>query len=110
MNSIRVLIVDDHAVVRLGLKTLLKDEPDINVVAEAGSAEQAFIQVENHLPDVVVLDIQLPDKNGIDVCQKIIECFPNIKVVMLTSYANEVFLEQSIRAGASGYVLKQVGE
>lgn len=106
--SIRVLIVDDHAVVRLGLKTLLSDEAGITVVAEAESAEQAMIQTENHMPDVVVLDIQLPGRSGIEVCQDILAKYPQIKVVMLTSYASEVFLEQAVRAGASGYVLKQV--
>jgi two-component system, NarL family, response regulator DevR len=106
---IKVLIVDDHAVVRLGLKTLLSEEEDIEVVAEAATAEQALIQTAAQQPDVVVLDIQLPDRNGVDVCQEIIGKFPNIRVVMLTSHANDVFLEQAIRAGASGYVLKQVG-
>ncbi len=107
--SIRVLIVDDHAVVRLGLKTLLADELDIEVVAEAGSSEQALIQTKNHQPDVIILDIQLPDRNGIEVCQEILEKFPKTKVVMLTSHASDTFLEQAVRAGASGYVLKQVG-
>ncbi len=107
--SIRVLIVDDHAVVRLGLKTLLADEKDIEVVGEAGTAEQAFSQTERTLPDVVVLDIQLPGENGIKACQSIVAKFPNTRVVMLTSHANDAFLEESVRAGASGYVLKQVG-
>lgn len=107
--SIRVLIVDDHAVVRLGLKTLLADEIDIEVVAEAANSEQALIQTKNYQPDVIVLDIQLPDRSGIDACEDILKRFPETKVVMLTSHANEQFLEQAVRAGASGYVLKQVG-
>lgn len=107
--SIRVLIVDDHAVVRTGLKALLADEPAIEVVAEAVSAEQALIQTKSQLPDVVVLDIQLPDRTGIEACREIIQQHPNTRVVMLTSHASDVFLEQAIRAGASGYVLKQVG-
>lgn len=107
--TIKVLIVDDHAVVRLGLKTLLAEENDIEVVAEAENAEKALIMVGIHRPDVVVLDIQLPDKSGLDVCSQIKTQQPFIKVVMLTSHANDLFLEQALKNGASGYVLKQVG-
>jgi two-component system, NarL family, response regulator DevR len=107
--TIRVLIVDDHAVVRLGLKTLLAEETEIQVVAEAENSAQALIQTRKHLPDVVVLDIQLPDQSGIDTCQQVLSQFSQTRVVMLTSHANEQFLEQAIKAGASGYVLKQVG-
>ena len=107
--TIKVLIVDDHAVVRLGLKTLLADEEDIEVVAEAENAEKAMIQAGIHHPDVVVLDIQLPDKSGLEVCSQIKAKQPLIKVVMLTSHADDQFLEQALRNGASGYVLKQVG-
>jgi two-component system, NarL family, response regulator DevR len=109
MNRIRLLIVDDHVVVRLGLRTLLSDEPDIEIVAEAGSAEEALVQVKNHEPDVVILDIQLPGRSGIEACRDIRAQFPNVRVVMLTSHGGESFLDQAIRAGASGYVLKQVG-
>lgn len=109
MEKIKVMVVDDHAVVRLGLRTLLTDEADLEVVAEASSAEQALLQAEKLRPDVVILDIQLPGRNGIQVCQEILTRFERIKVVMLTSHADDAFLDQSIRAGASGYVLKQVG-
>jgi len=96
-------------VVRAGLRSLLTDEADLEVVAEADSSEDALIQVRNHAPDVVIMDIQLPGKSGIEVCREITEDFPNTKVVMLTSHAGDSFLEQAIRAGASGYVLKKVG-
>ena len=109
MKKIRLLIVDDHAVVRLGLRTLLSDEPDLDVVAEAGSAEEALKQIEVYHPEVVILDIQLPGRSGIEVCREIRDLFPETKVVVLTSHAGENFLEQAMRAGASGYVLKQVG-
>jgi two-component system, NarL family, response regulator DevR len=109
MNRIRLLIVDDHAIVRLGLRSLLADEADIEIVAEAGSAEEAMLQVKNSNPDVVILDIQLPGRSGIEACRDIISQYPGVKVVMLTSHAGDSFLEQAIRAGASGYVLKQVG-
>lgn len=109
MNKIRLLIVDDHEVVRLGLKTLLNDEPDMIVVAEAGNSEQALIQAESARPDVVILDIQLPGRSGLEVCREIVERYPSIKVVMLTSHSTIGFAEEALRVGASGYVLKQVG-
>jgi two-component system, NarL family, response regulator DevR len=107
--NIKVLIVDDHAVVRLGLNTLLSDEKDIVIVGEAANAVQAMAQIELQKPDVVILDIQIPGKNGIEVCKDIVNQYPNTKVVMLTSHTSDEFITQAIRAGASGYVLKQVG-
>lgn len=109
MAAIRLLIVDDHAVVRLGLRTLLSDESDLEIVAEAGTAEEAFRKVKELSPDIAVVDIQLPGRSGIEVCRDIREQFPSTRVVILTSHAGESFLEQAMRAGASGYVLKQVG-
>jgi len=109
MAAIRLLIVDDHAVVRLGLRTLLSDEPDLEIVAEAGNAEEALKKVRELSPDIAVVDIQLPGRSGIEVCRDIREQFPSTRVVILTSHAGESFLEQAMRAGASGYVLKQVG-
>lgn len=109
MSRIRLLIVDDHEVVRLGLKTLLGDEPDLDVVGEANSAEQALVQVENSKPDVVVMDIQLPGRSGLEACLEIRKRFPQVKIVILTSHNGITYAEQAIRAGASGYVLKQVG-
>jgi len=102
------LIVDDHQVVRAGLRSLLAEEADLEVVAEADSSEEALVQVKNFAPDVVVLDIQLPGQSGLEACRNITDNFPKIKVVILTSYANQSFLQQAIRAGASGYVLKKV--
>ncbi len=109
MTPIRVMIVDDHAVVRLGLRALLGDEPDLEVVAEAGTAEEALSRVAECRPDVAIVDIQLPGKSGIEVCREIRASFPSTRVVILTSHSAENFLEQAMRAGASGYVLKQVG-
>ena len=109
MSQIRLLIVDDHEVVRLGLRTLLEGESDLKVVAEAGTAEDALVQTENHQPDVVILDIQLPGRSGLDVCREIRRKFPQTQVVMLTSSVNENFIVDALRAGAIGYVLKQVG-
>jgi len=109
MNRIRLLIVDDHEVVRLGLRTLLSGEADFQIVAEAGTAEEALVQVAHHHPDVAILDIQLPGRSGLDACRDIRKQFPQTRVVILTSHVSDSFTEQALRAGASGYVLKQVG-
>lgn len=109
MNRIRLLIVDDHEVVRLGLRTLFGDEPDLEVVAEAGTAEEALVQVANHHPEVAILDIQMPGRSGLEACQEIRKKFPETQVVILTSHGGEGFAEKALRAGAAGYVLKQVG-
>jgi DNA-binding NarL/FixJ family response regulator len=105
----RILLVDDHEVVRLGLKALLDRHPNFEVVGEAGSAHDAVQQVEALQPDVVVMDIRLPGGSGIEACQEISEKHPNSKVIMLTSYAEDEMLFSAIRAGAAGYVLKQIG-
>jgi len=108
MTKQRILLVDDHEVVRLGLRSLLERHPQFEVVAEAGTARDAIEQVEQYSPDVVVMDIRLPGGSGIEACEEISEKFPNTKVIMLTSYAEDEMLFSAIRAGASGYVLKQI--
>lgn len=109
MTKQRIILVDDHEVVRLGLKSLLERHPQFEVIAEAGSAKEALEQVERMLPDVVLMDIRLPGTSGIEACEEITKKFPDIKVIMLTSYAEDDMLFSAIRAGASGYVLKQIG-
>lgn len=108
MPKQRILIVDDHEVVRLGLKALLEQHPHFEVVAEAGNAKEAMEQVERWLPDVVLMDIRLPGASGIEVCEKITNNYPEIKVIILTSYAEDEMLFSAIRSGASGYILKQI--
>jgi DNA-binding NarL/FixJ family response regulator len=108
MTKQRILLVDDHEVVRLGLRALLERHPQFEVVAEAGTARDAIEQVEQYSPDVVVMDIRLPGGSGIEACEEISEKFPETKVIMLTSYAEDEMLFSAIRAGASGYVLKQI--
>jgi two-component system response regulator DevR len=95
--------------VRIGLKSLLERHPQFEVVGEAGSAREALEQVESLKPNVVVMDIRLPGTSGIDACEQIVNQFPETKVLMLTSYAEDEMLFSAIRAGASGYVLKQIG-
>lgn len=109
MNKIRVLLVDDHEVVRLGLATLLHDVPCVSAVGEAGSAEEAIQAVQKFKPDVVVMDIRLPGESGIEACRQIKAEHPKVNVLMLTSYAEDSLVFKALEAGASGYVLKQVG-
>jgi two-component system, NarL family, response regulator DevR len=104
-----ILLVDDHEVVRLGLKSLLEHNDQFQVVAEAGTAKEAVEMVEKYQPDVVLMDIRLPGPSGIDACQEITDRWPDVRVVILTSYAEDDMLFSAIRAGASGYVLKQIG-
>ena len=103
------MLVDDHEVVRVGLKSLLERHPQFDVVADAGSAREAIEKTDLLKPDVVVIDIRLPGTSGIEACEQIVTKHPNIKVIMLTSYAEDEMLFSAIRAGASGYVLKQIG-
>lgn len=109
MNTIRLVLVDDHEVVRLGLMTLLEDLPWIRVVAEAGNTAEAIQAVATHRPDVVVMDIRMPGESGIDACREITRRWPETKVVILTSFGDDELIFRAIQAGASGYVLKQVG-
>jgi two-component system, NarL family, response regulator DevR len=105
----RILLVDDHEVVRLGLRALLGRHPQFEIIGEASSAREALEQVANNHPDVVVMDIRLPGTSGIEACEEITTRFPETRVLMLTSYAEDEMLFSAIRAGASGYVLKQIG-
>ena len=105
----RILVVDDHEVVRLGLRALLDQNPGFDVVAEAATAREAVEKTKLHNPDVVVMDIRLKGGSGIEACEEIIENYPDAKVIMLTSYAEDEMLFSAIRAGAAGYVLKQIG-
>lgn len=109
MEKKDILLVDDHEVVRLGLKSLLEHNDQFEVVAEAGTAKEAVEMVEKHHPDVVLMDIRLPGPSGIEACEEITKRWPDVRVVILTSYAEDDMLFSAIRAGASGYVLKQIG-
>ncbi len=107
--TLRLLLVDDHEVVRLGMKALLERHQEFVVVAEAASEEDAVLQAVEHEPDIVLLDIRLAGGSGIEACQKIKQRLPDTKVIMLTSFAEDELLFAAIRAGATGYLLKQVG-
>ena len=109
MTKHRIILVDDHEVVRLGLKALLDRHPHFEVVGEAASSREAIELVSNIQPDVVVMDVRLPGTSGIEACEEITRRYPTTKVIMLTSYAEDEMLFSAIRAGASGYILKQIG-
>jgi DNA-binding NarL/FixJ family response regulator len=104
----RVFLLDDHEVVRRGLRELLESESDLEVVGEAGTAEEAYGRIPATSPDVAVLDVRLPDGDGIEVCREIRSRHPEIACIMLTSFAEDDAVYAAIMAGAAGYVLKQV--
>lgn len=108
MADIKILLVDDHEVVRRGLRSLLDNVSDFEIVGEAGTAEDAVRLAKSTKPDVVVLDVRLPDQSGVEACREIRSELPDTQVLMLTSYADDEALFSSIMAGAAGYVLKQV--
>lgn len=105
---VRIAIVDDHEVVRVGLRALLEDYPEFRIVGEAGSVAEAIDLAQATLPDVVIMDVRLPDGSGVDACRSIRSILPQVKVLMLTSYADDEAIVSSVVAGASGYILKQV--
>ena len=104
----RVMLVDDHEVVRAGVRNLLAAHDDLEVVAEAGTADEAVLRARSYHPDVVVLDIRLPDRSGVEVCRDIRAEHPHMAVLMLTSFSDDQALFDSIMAGAAGYILKQI--
>ncbi|MGW3802215.1 response regulator [Streptomyces clavifer] len=107
-RPIRVFVLDDHEVVRYGLRDLLDAEPDLEVVGEAGTADQAIARGPALRPDVAVLDVRLPDGDGITVCRELRSRLPDLACLMLTSFDEEDALLNSIMAGAAGYVLKEI--
>jgi DNA-binding NarL/FixJ family response regulator len=104
-----VFLLDDHEIVRTGLRSLLEATDDLVVVGEAATVAEALIRIPATHPDVAVLDVRLPDGSGVEVCREVRSQSPEIACVMLTSYADDEALFAAIMAGASGYVLKQVG-
>ena len=106
----RVLIVDDHAVVRSGLKLLLAAEDDIEVVAEAGDARQAVFEVRAQKPDVVLLDVAMPGRSGIDTIPDLIKEHPETKILILSMQDDAAYVREAFAAGASGYVLKEAAD
>ena len=108
--SITVLVVDDHAVVRSGLKLLLDAEEDIEVVGEGGTAEQAVLRAQMHKPDVVLLDVVMPGKSGLEALPDVLQVSPESKVLVLSMQDDPRYVREAFDAGASGYVLKEAAD
>lgn len=108
MSALRVMLVDDHEVVRQGLRALLEGEDGIEVVAEADSGRSAVDVARVHHPDVLIMDVRMPDVGGVEACRQIRAESPGTQVIMLTSYSDDEALFNSIMAGAAGFVLKQI--
>jgi two-component system, NarL family, response regulator DevR len=106
--SVRVFLVDDHEVVRRGVAEVLEDEPGITVSGEAGSVAEALARVPAVRPDVVVIDMRLPDGDGADLCRELRARVPGLRCLVLTSYAEQDAQDAAVRAGASGFLLKQI--
>jgi DNA-binding NarL/FixJ family response regulator len=104
----RIIIVDDHQIVREGLKTILQDDPDFEVVAESGSAKGLAALVQRTRPDVVLLDARLPGVSGAEACRQLVAANPDIAVLMVSSYTDDRLVEECIRAGAKGYLIKDI--
>lgn len=107
MKKYKLMIVDDHDVVRMGIISLLEDS-EFEVINEASSIAETLEKVAKERPDVILMDVRLPDGSGIDACRQIVENYPDVRVLILTSYADDDAVLTSIQAGASGYVLKQI--
>ncbi|MDP4961348.1 MAG: response regulator transcription factor [Mycobacterium sp.] len=105
---VTVFLVDDHEVVRRGLIDLLGSDPDLEVIGEAGTAAQAMAQIPALRPDVAVLDVRLPDGNGIELCRDLLSAMPDLRCLMLTSFTSDEAMLDAILAGASGYVVKDI--
>ncbi len=106
MNSITVLLADDHKMVRAGIRSLLDGLPDLQVVAEAGDGREAIRLVGEHLPQVVLMDIAMPEMNGLEATRRLTSSFPKIPIIILSIYSDEEHVYQALRSGASGYLLK----
>ncbi len=107
-TTIKVFLLDDHEIVRMGVRDLLEAEPGITVIGEAGTAASALARIPALKPDVAILDVRLPDGDGVSVCRDIRSKMPQLAVLMLTSFSDDEALFDAIMAGAAGYVLKQI--
>src|SRR5271165_5957916 len=105
---IRILVVDDHPLLREGIAGLLADQPDMSLIAEASNGREAILQVRAHRPDITLMDLQMPDMNGLDAIIAIRGEFPEARIVVLTTYTGDVQVLRALKAGARGYLLKNL--
>lgn len=109
MEQIRILLVDDHRIVREGLTSMLSTQSDLHIVGEAGTGSEAIAQIEQLRPDIVLLDLELPDFDGVSVLERIRVDFPTVRVIILTAYGSDERIFDAVRTGAKGYLLKEAG-
>ena len=107
MPDLRVLLIDDHALVRTGLRTMIDSQPGFHVVAEAANGEEGLKSYEDHRPDLTLMDLQMPGMGGVECTRSICERFPGASVVILTTYDGDEHIYQALRAGARAYLLKE---
>lgn len=107
-DKIRILLVDDHVIVRFGIRSILERNEDLEVCGEAGTLEEAYLKVRETLPDIVILDMRLPDGDGLTGCQEIRKIRKETKVIILTAYADESTIRETMRSGAHGYLSKTI--
>jgi len=107
-QPIRILVADDHALVREGIAVLVGTQPDMNLVAEASNGSEAIQQFRTHRPDITLMDLQMPEMSGIDALSAILGEFPDARVIVLTSYAGDIQVSRALRSGARGYLLKDM--
>jgi DNA-binding NarL/FixJ family response regulator len=105
-SSIRIMSVDDHALLRQGIAALIKTQPDMQLVAEASDGEEAIAQFRAHRPDVTLMDVQMPNVNGVEAISRIKSEFPDAKIIVLSTYAGDIQILRAIKSGALGYLLK----
>jgi two-component system response regulator NreC len=110
MSQIRILLADDHSVMRSGLRLVLERQPDFQVIAEASDGRQAVALTQQHLPDVVVMDITMPNLNGIEAARQISGAMPQVSIVILSMHSDEAYVLRALKAGARGYLLKESAE
>jgi DNA-binding NarL/FixJ family response regulator len=109
MNAVRILIADDHTLLRAGLRALLENLPDVEVVAEAGNGREALAAVAAHRPNVVLTDIAMPEINGLELAERLAREFPEIRTIILSMHSQEEYVCRAIQAGAAGYLVKDSG-
>lgn len=108
MTTIRVVLADDHELVRAGFRSLLKEVSGVEVVGEASNGREILKEIEEHRPDVVLMDIMMPEMNGLDATARVVARFPHTRVIILSMNATEEYVLQALRVGASGYLLKNI--
>src|SRR6476646_9223396 len=106
MKRIRILLVDDHALVRQGFKMILVAQPDMEIVGEAGNGREAIQRAEELRPDIVVMDVAMPELNGIEATRRLLASLPHTRVIALSMHKDSVYVRETLRAGARGYLLK----